>query len=90
MKEIKISDRCADNAASITISEETKALVQCRARLNDIYDNVNEILSSRLEVDSDDSFPKFKTAFFSLDDVILDIITHAIDLAMINNEFKRI
>lgn len=44
MEKKLIDESCANNVANIQISEETKALLLCRARLGDIYQTVSNVV----------------------------------------------
>lgn len=55
-KEIKISAMCVDNVAHIQLSDETKALLLCRAKMSDIYNTVGGIVHSRYSTDLSDGF----------------------------------
>lgn len=65
-KELKISDSCVNNVDNIQISEETKALLLCRARLSDIYNNISKVVYHRYGADTNEEFPGLRFDTFSL------------------------
>lgn len=78
-EELKFSDECANNVANIQISEETKILLLCRARLSDIYENVSNVINHRYGKDTDDVIEGFWDAFVGFDDKLMKAISLYVD-----------
>ena len=85
-KEIKISDVCTNNVANIQVSEETKALLLCRARLSDIYNTVGNIVGDRYREDLPDSF---QYAHIKLDGELVKIISTFIEVTSLQSDYKE-
>ena len=87
-KELEIIDGCAENARNISISEETKALLLCRARLSDIFNNVAEIYYHKYAGDLEDRFQGFIDAHISLDNELMAIISTFIEVNSLDSDYK--
>ncbi len=84
-KEIKISGACATNAADIQLSERTKALLLCRAKLSDIYNTVGNIVYSRC---SEGLSEDFQDAHIKLDNELVKIISIFIEEISLQSDYK--
>lgn len=85
MKEELISKKCAENMENIQMSEETKALLLCRAKMRDIYITVYNVINKVYPYapNLDVIIGGFSDKFNALDDVLME----AIDLYIKENTF---
>lgn len=57
----------ADNADGVTLSDETKTLIKCRARLEDLYGDVVTVMSERYgDKGAESEMNNFATAFATM------------------------
>ncbi len=57
----------ADNADGVTLSDETKTLIKCRARLEDLYGDVAAVMSERYgDKGAESQMNNFATAFSTM------------------------
>ena len=89
-KELKIDNDCAKNVEDVQISEETKALLLCRARFSDIYNNVSEVVYHRYSADVDKEFDGFWEAFSKFDDELMKIISAFVQVTSMESNYKEI
>lgn len=75
------------NASSIQISEKTKMLMKCRAALSDLCNNVDDIVSND-EVNYNNLFDKFESAFQNLDEKLVALLNARIEVVSINKNYK--
>ena len=86
MEKELIDNTCIENVQNIQISEETKALLSCRAKMRDIYITVSNVINKvypyapRLDVIIDG----FSDKFNALDDALME----AINLYIKENTFE--
>lgn len=78
------------NANSIQISEKTRMLIECRAALSDLYNNVDDIVNSDDEVSYENLFDKFESAFQNLDEKLVALLNARIEIVSINKNYKMI
>ena len=78
------------NANSIQISEKTRMLIECRAALSDLYNNVDDIVNSDDEVSYENLFDKFESAFQNLDEKLVALLNARIEVVSINKNYKMI
>lgn len=76
------------NASSIQISEKTKMLMKCRAALSDLYNNVDDIVSNDDEVNYNNLFDKFESAFQNLDEKLVALLNARIEVVSVNKNYK--
>ena len=76
MKEEFIISQCEANMESAQISEQTRALLLCRAKLNDIYATVTNVVKEDYPLLSsvDDMFTGFSDTFNEFDSKLMEII----------------
>lgn len=85
---IKISDEYERNVANIQISEKTKVLLQCRAKLSDVYQTVSEIIYSRYSEDSYKAmFEGFENKHCDLDNELVRIISMFIEVTSLESNY---
>lgn len=78
------------NANSIQISEKTRMLIECRAALSDLYNNVDDIVNGDDEVSYENLFDKFESAFQNLDEKLVALLNARIEVISINKNYKMI
>lgn len=78
------------NANSIQISEKTRRLIECRAALSDLYNNVDDIVNGDDEVSYENLFDKFESAFQNLDEKLVALLNARIEVVSINKNYKMI
>ena len=88
-KELKIASACADNVENIQISEETKALLLCRARLSDIYNNIAKVVYHRYGADTNEEFPGFWDAFSRFDSELMKVISGFVEVTSMESNYKE-
>ena len=87
---IIMSTEMVMNANSIQISEKTRMLIECRAALSDLYNNVDDIVNSDDEVSYENLFDKFESAFQNLDEKLVALLNARIEVVSINKNYKMI
>ena len=85
-KELITKDNVS-NVGNIQISEETKALISCRAKLSDIYETVANVIG-RLYGDTDNVFDGFSDSFYAFDEYLLNAIIKAVELKSLSSRYK--
>lgn len=90
MEEKLIDDRCSNNVANIQISEETKTLLLCRAKLSDIYNTVSNVVYRQYGTDTDKKFPDFWDAFSKFNGELMEVLSCFIDVASLNSNYAKI
>ena len=88
MEKDLIKNDNAANIGNVRISDETKALLLCRARLGDIYNTVGNVVEKTYRCDIEDEFKGFEDAFWMFDGKLTEIISSYIDRKLIDNNFK--
>lgn len=89
-KVLKIDNDCSNNVENVQISEETKVLLLCRARLSDIYNNISEVVYHRYSADTEEEFPGFWDAFSKFDDELMKIISSFVLVTSVESNYKEI
>ncbi len=74
-KDKLIDNTCIDNVKDIQISEETKTLMLCRARLSSIYNTVSNVVNKTYNQDADNVFDGFSDKFDEFDHKLMEIIS---------------
>lgn len=85
-----ISTECQKAVDSIKLSDETKALLKCKAMLSDVYQTVSNVMLKTYENNSDDYESKFTDKYNDLDKELCDIINIVMDTRAIESNFKEI
>lgn len=81
---------CANNVANIQISDSTKALMLCRARLSDIHGNVSDVVESQYSrEDHEDIFNDFNKALLELDNELVKIMSMFIEVTSLQSDYKE-
>lgn len=88
---IKINDECETNIAGIQVSEKTKALLRCRAKLSDVYQTVSEIVDSRYSGDTYKAmFEGFENKHCDLDNELMKIISMFIEVTSLESNYTEL
>lgn len=91
LREVLNTTTCHDNAKGIVISNETRTLIECRARLSDIYNDVTEV--GRLYFgdcpQTDNLLEPFADSFFNTDRALLDLIKDIMADTMLNDDYRQ-
>ena len=87
---MKIENIYTENAKNVAISENTRALIACMARMNDVYDSVYDIVSEMYGRDLDHIYPSFSDAYFALDKELKAVLMGAIESTASDSGFKEI
>lgn len=84
-----ITKAYVSNVGDIQISEETKALISCRARLSEIYETVAKVIE-RLYGDTDvgSVLNGFYSNFYAFDETILNAIIKAVEEKTLSSGYK--
>lgn len=87
-KELITKDNVS-NVGNIQISEETKALISCRAKLSDIYETVANVIGRLYgDTDMDNVFDGFSDSFYAFDEYLLNAIIKAVELKSLSSRYK--
>ena len=87
-KELTTKDYVS-NVGNIQISEETKALISCRAKLSDIYETVANVIGRLYgDTDIDNVFDGFSDSFYTFDEYLLNAIIKAVELKSLSSRYK--
>ena len=89
-KEISVSYDFANAINNVQISEQTKSLLLCRAKLSEIYNNISTVISDEYDEDVDAMFPGFWDVFSKFDDEIMKIISCSISTVSLNSNYEQI
>lgn len=78
------------NVGNIQISEETKALISCRARLSEIYETVANVIERLYGENTDVEcvLNGFYSNFYALDETILNAIIKAVEEKTLSSGYK--
>ncbi len=90
MEKKLIDESCANNVANIQISEETKALLLCRARLSDIYQTVLNVVYLKYGTDVDKEFSGFWDAFSKFDSELMKALSCFIEVTSLESNYTKI
>lgn len=89
MEKKLIDESCANNVANIQISEETKALLLCRARLSDIYQTVSNVVYLKYGTDVDKEFSGFWDAFSKFDSELMKALSCFIGVTSLESNYTK-
>lgn len=85
-----MNDVCTENVANIHISDTTKALILLRARLTDIYSNIDDIISTDKDVNYSSLFEEFESLHMKLDEKVVKIINTRTEVVSLTSNYKEI
>lgn len=79
-----------ENVKNVTMSEETRMLIACMARMNEVFDKVYDIVSEVYGRDLDNVYPSFSDTYFALNKEMRNILSDVIDVKTLGSRFKEI
>ena len=78
------------NAEHITISRETQTLIQCRARLSDIINDVTEVIGTYWGIEqSDKILEQFSNTASDLDTALLGLMGDIMATTMLDENYTE-
>lgn len=86
---METKNSCVINAQYIQLSEETKALLICRAKLSDIYNEVAEIYDKKYCRDVDDDFSRFADTLSKCDNELMNIMSTFIAVNSLESDYTK-
>lgn len=84
-----IENTCIDNVKDIQISEETKVLMLCRARLSSIYNTVSNVVNKTYNQDTDNVFEGFTDKFDEFDHKLMEVISSYVEVKSLNSNYTE-
>lgn len=79
------------NAQDIKLSNETKTLILCRARMRDVWNDVYKVLETLYgDTQVDRLIDKFSEAFYSTDNELIEILTEVMATTISDKEFMEL
>ena len=74
------------NVQNVVVSDYTKALLICRAKLSDVFNSVVNIYTSRYSQDD----PKdFIDKMMAADDALVKLISDAVEVSLVESDYKE-
>ena len=74
------------NVQNVVVSDYTKALLICRAKLSDVFNSVVNIYTSRYSKDE----PKdFIDKMMAADDALVKLISDAVEVSLVESDYKE-
>ncbi len=89
MKEELIDNTCIDNVQNIQISEETKVLMLCRARLSSVFNTVANVVEKTYRKDVDDIFEGFTDKFDEFDHKLMEVISTYVEVTSLSSNYTQ-
>ena len=90
LQEVLNTTACHDNAKGITLSNETRTLIECRARLSDLYSDVVDTMHAYWGGEQVDRITEqFCNAFYDLDTALLGLMADIIADTMLNENYRK-
>lgn len=89
-KEKLIDNTCIDNVKDIKISEETKILMPCRARLSSIYNTVSNVVNKTYNQDTDNIFDGFSDKFNEFDNKLMEVISTYVEVTSLDSNYTEL
>lgn len=75
------------NVQNVAISDYTKALLICRAKLSDVFNSVVNIYNSRYSKDE----PKdFTDKMMAADEALVKLISDAVEVSLVESDYKEL
>lgn len=92
MSEEFISSKYSANIENVQISEQTKALLLCRAKMRDIYATVDNVISKDYPhlFSIDDLISGFSDKFNAFDEILTDMINLYVKETTMDSGYTRI
>lgn len=79
-----------ENAKNVRISEETRALITCMAKLNDAYATICNTVEEVYGVDTEKLYMPFVDAYINMDKGLRGIIADVIGTTASDSEYREI
>ena len=90
LQEVLNTTTCHDNAKGITLSNETRTLIECRARLSDVYSDVIDTMDAYWGGGQVDRITEqFCNAYSDLDFALLGLLGEMMADIMLTDSFKK-
>ncbi len=85
MEKELIDNMCIDNVQNIQISEETKVLMLCRARLSSVFNTVEKTYRK----DVDNIFEEFTDKFDEFDHKLMEVISTYVEVTSLSSNYTQ-
>ena len=89
MEKELIDNTCIDNVQNIQISEETKILMLCRARLSSVFNTVTNVVNKTYRKDVDDVFEGFTDKFDEFDHKMMEVISTYVEVTSLISGYTQ-
>ena len=89
MEKELIDNTCIENVQNIQISEETKILMLCRARLSSVFNTVTNVVNKTYRKDIDDVFEEFTDKFDEFDHKMMEVISTYVDVTSLSRNYTQ-
>ena len=89
MEKELIDNTCIENVQNIQISEETKILMLCRARLSSIFNTVSNVVDKTYKKNIDDVFEEFTDKFDEFDHKMMEVISTYVDVTSLSRNYTQ-
>ena len=89
MEKELIDNMCIDNVQNIQISEETKVLMLCRARLSSVFNTVANVVEKTYRKDVDDIFEGFTEKFVEFDHKLMEVISTYVEVTSSSSNYTQ-
>lgn len=90
MEKELISTECQQAVESIKLSDETKALLKCKAMLSDVYQTVSNACLSFDSRTCDERTEKFYNKLEELNNELMIIIGDVVEIKSVQTDYKEI
>ena len=89
MEKELIDNTCIENVQNIQISEETKILMLCRARLSSVFNTVTNVVNKTYRKDVDDIFEGFTDKFDEFDQKLMKVISTYVEVTSLSRNYTQ-
>lgn len=89
MEKELIDNTCIENVQNIQISEETKILMLCRARLSSVFNTVTNVVNKTYRKDVDDIFEGFTDKFDEFDQKLMEVISTYVNVTSLSSDYTQ-
>lgn len=79
-----------DKVKEIKIGEETMKLIECRAMMSDVFNDITKVFLDHYGDECDDILEKFRKKHYELDEELMKLMILIIDENILNSEYKEI
>ena len=87
---MKTEDIYTENVKNVAISENTRALIACMARMSEIYTAVCNTVEEVYGVDTEKLYPSFPEVYVAFDKELKAIMCDVIDTTALDSEYREI